>query len=279
MQKRGRRPPSSFHTFCRSPLSRTPRPAAGVPRCRTPAGRTPQTGRRLHAGLGHHGFHDVPALLRLHQDEHQLPLLRDGNAEELLGRLHACALGMDIGAAGGTGAAGSVHHLVGVALVRNNNQQFMCNLGLHTRLPFLPQQIFFCRAAADAGQRHRHQNAPAGHVQPQVLLRLAHQPGVPGRNAHQHGLFRGLQPQIVQHLCCGRAMAQRRQYQRNPLGLIPGRKLPALVPVRDRDDQHSLTHGGSSPFLRHPYKSIISSSSMTAGCTSSATAARLSFHL
>ena len=89
--------------------------------------------------------------------------------------------GVDHRAAGGACLPGGVHHQVGGPLVGNDHDQIVGNLPFHSSFSLLfMQQIFLGGGSADAVHRHSHQNALAGHIQPQVTGRLAHQPGGPG---------------------------------------------------------------------------------------------------
>ncbi|CAN4018541.1 2-C-methyl-D-erythritol 4-phosphate cytidylyltransferase, partial [Dysosmobacter welbionis] len=177
----------------------------------------------LDARLGHDGLHNGLLRLAPGQDEDHLLLRRDGHAEKLPHQVCAGALGVDHRAAGGACLPGGVHHQVGGPLVGNDHDQIVGNLPFHSSFSLLfMQQIFLGGGSADAVHRHSHQNALAGHIQPQVTGRLAHQPGGPGGHAEQHGLLRGLQAQKVQHLRGGGALTQSCQHQRDPVGPEPG---------------------------------------------------------
>ena len=154
---------------------------------------------------------------------------------------------MDGGASRGAGGPGGVHHHVRMALVGDDHQQFVGNFLFHALLRLLLQQIVSGGSAADAGHRHRHQDAPARHIQPQRLFRPPHQLGGVGRHAEQNRLLRGLQAQAVQNFGRGRAAAQGRQHQGDALFLIPGREFPAAAAVRNGDHENSSAHGSFSP--------------------------------
>ena len=176
---------------------------------------------------------------------------------------------MDHRAAGGACLPGGVHHQVGGPLVGNDHDQIVGNLPFHSNFSLLfMQQIFLGGGSADAVHRHSHQNALAGHIQPQVTGRLAHQPRGPGGHAEQHGLLRGLQAQKVQHLRGGGALTQGCQHQRDPVGPEPGGELLCPAAVSDGDEQIDALHGGLSSLYdvgRTAHSSMISSSTGAGG--------------
>src|SRR5699024_1352037 len=89
--------------------------------------------------------------------------------------------------------------------------------------------------------------------------------------AEQHGLFRGLQAQKVQHLCGGGALAQSRQHQRDAFGPEPGGELIRPAAVGDGDKQIDALHDGLSSLhwirYRLAHSSMISSSAGMGGAS------------
>ena len=221
--------------------------------------------------LGHDGLHHGVLVAGRHHHEDDLPLLGNGHSKELPGILGAGALGVQNGAAVGSCAAGGPHHRVGVALIGNGHDQLircilhaliLLHFHIRLRLRVAGNQIVHGRPPADAAQRQAHGNAGAGVGQVHGADQFLHQHLLARRRHHRqhHGLLRGLQTQIAQHLIAGSPTAQRRKHHRCAEGPVKIHKsLGAHHPVGNGDHQIQSLHMPSYA------SSMISSTCPTAG--------------
>ena len=125
------------------------------------------------------------------------------------------------------------------------------------------EQILMDVHTADAAQRQAHGNAGAGVGQVHGADQFLHQHLLARRRHHRqhHGLLRGLQTQIAQHLIAGSPTAQRRKHHRCAEGPVKIHKpAGANHPVGDGDHKIQSFHWVSSYA-----SSMISSTCPTAG--------------